>query len=279
MTADITMARALKMPPSWFLRLGWQRGRRTDSGWVRGGRLRIGAGVLLWGAGRHIVMEERLNLRDHWNRVYQTKGVDEVSWYQAEPRVSLGLIRELAPAPSSRIIDVGGGASFLVDRLIEAGYRDLSVLDLSGRALSIVRTRLGAQAELVEWLEGDVLDVGLPGDYHVWHDRAVFHFLPRPEDRRRYVEQVRRSVRPAGHVVVATFSEGGPMKCSGLDVMRYDPEALRREFGEGFELVKSQSEAHRTPTGSAQSFVYCVFRTVANAPRSGTEEQNRPTTE
>ncbi len=219
-----------------------------------------------------------MNLRDHWNRVYQTKGVDEVSWYQPEPRVSLGLIREVAPSPSSRIIDVGGGASFLVDRLIESGYRDLSVLDLSGLALSIVRSRLGAQAQFVEWLEADVLDVRLPGAYDVWHDRAVFHFLTKPEDRRRYVEQVRRSVRPGGHVIVATFSEGGPTNCSGLDVMRYDPGALYSEFGEGFDLVKSRPEKHRTPLGSAQSFVYCLFRTAANARRSAPEGQNRHTT-
>lgn len=201
-------------------------------------------------------------MKNHWDRVYRTKAPTDVSWYQADPHLSLELIARVAPARSSRIIDVGGGASLLVDRLIEAGYRDLTVLDLSEEPLAIDRDRLGDAAPRVTWLHADVLTVPLPGPCDVWHDRAVFHFLTQPMDRQRYVEQVGRSVRPGGHVIVATFAEDGPSKCSGLDVVRYDAEALHREFGPRFTLLDSRSEQHHTPTGSTQSFTYCLFRTA-----------------
>ncbi len=203
------------------------------------------------------------DLKDHWEKVYAARALTDVSWYQSDPRLSLDLVTQVAPSRSSRIIDVGGGTSSLVDRLVELGYSGLTVLDLSGRALSVARRRLGDQEAPVQWLESDVLRVTLQGRYDVWHDRAVFHFLIDRDDRRRYVDKAARSVRPGGHVIVATFSDGGPTKCSGLDVMTYNPQSLQSEFGDRFELHGTHYEMHETPAGSTQAFVYCSFQTTA----------------
>ena len=199
--------------------------------------------------------------RAHWQKVYETKKPTEVSWYQPAARVSLSLIRRVAPDRSAAIIDVGGGASTLVDGLLAAGYSSVSVLDVSSAALAQASERLGGDAARVTWLEADVLDAALPAfAYDVWHDRAVFHFLTEAADRERYVKQVRRSVRPGGYVMVATFASDGPTKCSGLEVARYAPEELHGEFGSDFQLVDSAREEHHTPTGAVQPFIYCLCR-------------------
>jgi ubiquinone/menaquinone biosynthesis C-methylase UbiE len=159
------------------------------------------------------------------------------------------------------VLDVGGGASVLVDDLLDAGYVNLSVLDISGVALQAAQVRLGKSAARVRWIEADITRLQLPAaSVDVWHDRAVFHFLTDPQDRARYVETVRCAVKPGGHVIVATFAEDGPLKCSGLDVVRYRPQTLHDEFGAGFKLLKSENEVHRTPSGVAQKFVYCCCR-------------------
>jgi SAM-dependent methyltransferase len=197
----------------------------------------------------------------HWEHVYRTKRPTEVSWYQPEPLLSLELIRRAVPAPSARIIDVGGGASTLADGLLHAGYSNITVLDLSATALAESRGRLGDSAARVQWLEDDVLNATLPeAAYDLWHDRAVFHFLTNADDRAAYVAQVRRAVRPGGYVLVATFAEDGPLTCSGLPVARYSPETLHHEFDGGFELVENVREHHVTPGGSTQSFLYCLCR-------------------
>jgi SAM-dependent methyltransferase len=199
--------------------------------------------------------------RAHWETVYRTKRPTEVSWYQPEARLSLELIRRAVPDTLARIIDVGGGASTLVDGLLHDGYSNLSVLDLSTIALAEARRRLGDSASRVQWLEDDILSAALPeAAYDLWHDRAVFHFLMHAGDRASYVAQVRRAVRPGGHVLVATFAEDGPLQCSGLPVARYSAETLHREFDGGFELVDSVRELHVTPGGSTQSFQYCLCR-------------------
>ena len=188
---------------------------------------------------------------------------DRVSWYQADAALSLRLIRLAVPDTGAAIIDVGGGASTLVDDLVSAGYRRLTVLDLSGVALRAARARLGAAAESVRWIESDVLEGTLPeAGFELWHDRALFHFLTDPRDRSRYVAQVRRAVRPGGHVLIATFALDGPAKCSGLEVARFSPDGLRAELGSGFHLLKSLREEHRTPDGRIQAFTYCLCRTV-----------------
>ena len=193
----------------------------------------------------------------YWEGVYRNKAVDEVSWFQPHAASSLRLIEGCADK-DARIIDVGGGASVLVDGLLDAGYRNLTVLDLAETALSACRTRLGARAASVQWIAGDITQVELPAaHYDVWHDRAVFHFLTDPADRARYVEQVLKSVKPGGHVIVATFGPGGPLQCSGLEVVRYAPDALHAEFGAPFRVLGHETEIHQTPAGKEQEFVYC----------------------
>jgi 2-polyprenyl-3-methyl-5-hydroxy-6-metoxy-1,4-benzoquinol methylase len=195
---------------------------------------------------------------EHWDRVYATKKATEVSWYQPHLGLSLRFIAEASADRSARIIDVGGGESTLVDDLLAQGYRDVSVVDLSETAIRVAKTRLGARAADVTWMQGDVTTCPLPAQhFDIWHDRAVFHFLTNPLDRGRYVRQVARSVKRGGHVIVATFGPEGPTQCSGLPVVRYDPDALHGEFGAGFELVDHVIEAHETPAGKIQQFVYC----------------------
>jgi len=194
----------------------------------------------------------------HWDKVYRTKRPDQVSWYRPHLDVSLELIEEAAPNRDAQIIDVGGGESTLVDDLLARGYRNLSLLDISSTALDVAKKRLADRADTLSWLCGDVTTFDFTRHrYDVWHDRAVFHFLIDPQSRAAYVRQVANAVKPGGHVIVATFGPEGPTQCSGLDVARYDPNALHDEFGPGFRLVKHLTELHRTPAGSIQQFTYC----------------------
>lgn len=199
--------------------------------------------------------------RDHWERVYSSKEASEVSWYQPEATMSLELVRHVAPEPGSPILDVGGGASTLVDGLLDAGYRNITVLDLSTAALDVARRRLGERASQVKWVAADVLSTPfITGGFAVWHDRAVFHFLTEQADRDRYVARARAAVRPGGFIVVASFAPEGPERCSGLEVVRYSPETMQAQFGADFHLLDSRSEEHHTPSGATQAFVYCLCR-------------------
>jgi 2-polyprenyl-3-methyl-5-hydroxy-6-metoxy-1,4-benzoquinol methylase len=198
--------------------------------------------------------------KTHWDEVYSTGSAADVSWYQDNPALSLALIREVGPEEGGRIIDVGGGASVLVDRLLGLSFEGVAVLDISEDALDRAKTRLARRAEGVEWIVADVTEIQEIGTADVWHDRAVFHFLTDPADRARYRDLAARTVRPGGHLIVATFADDGPSRCSGLDVRRYDARALAAELGEQFTLVKDAAETHRTPWGAPQSFVYGVFR-------------------
>jgi SAM-dependent methyltransferase len=202
-----------------------------------------------------------MDSKAHWNRVYRTNAPEHVSWYQPEPTVSLGLIRQAVPDTNAAIIDVGGGASTLVDGLVRAGYRRLTVLDLSRVALTAAQARLGAVAASVTWIEADVLQAPLGlHEFDLWHDRAVFHFLTDPRDRQRYIARVRDAVSPGGHVLIAAFAPDGPSRCSGLDVARYSTEALHAELGSGFRLVTSVREKHSTPSGMTQPFTYGLWQ-------------------
>lgn len=197
----------------------------------------------------------------HWDEVYRTRKPTEVSWYRPHLEISLQLIEEAAPNRDACIIDVGAGESTLVDDLLLRGYLNLHAMDLSSTALDVARARLGAGAGKINWLCADVRTFAFGRhEYDVWHDRAVFHFLTDAKDRVAYVRQVARAVKPGGYVIVATFGPEGPTKCSGLDVVRYDPDALHEEFGAGFRLVKHRTELHRTPLGSPQQFTYCFCR-------------------
>jgi 2-polyprenyl-3-methyl-5-hydroxy-6-metoxy-1,4-benzoquinol methylase len=202
---------------------------------------------------------------EHWENVYRNKKVDSVSWFQPRAEISLEIIQSTGLNPAdARVIDVGAGASVLVDGLLDANYHHVTVLDIAEFALVVSRTRLGARAARVDWRVGDVTTVNLPqAGYDIWHDRAVFHFLTREEDRKRYVDQVWRAVRPGGFVIVATFGPNGPLQCSNLDVCRYAPETLHGEFGAGYELISHQAEMHATPAGKSQEFVYCYCRRSA----------------
>lgn len=201
--------------------------------------------------------------KEHWENVYATKPTSSVSWFQVHADQSLRLIKDTGVPLSAAIIDVGGGASTLVDDLLRNGYSNLTVLDLSAAALSAAKARLGASSGGVHWLEADVTHADLAVHaYDVWHDRAVFHFLTTQEERSAYVGQVLRSVKPGGHVIVATFAEDGPTQCSGLPVMRYRADQLHAEFGEPFKLLRHEKEEHHTPFGTIQKFVYCYCRKV-----------------
>ena len=202
----------------------------------------------------------------HWQDVYSRKAADEVSWYQATPTRSLEWIRASAPDPGSRILDVGAGASTLVDHLLDAGYRHPGVLDLAPSAIETVRARLGARAGEVEWFVDDVTRFAPPHRFDVWHDRAVLHFLTDPVRQREYAEALRRTLAPGGHAIIATFAHGGPTRCSGLEVARFDCSEIAALLGEELECVRAEEEIHVTPAGVEQRFQYCLFRRVATPP-------------
>ncbi len=205
-----------------------------------------------------------MDRRQHWDSVYQTKAVTEVSWFESEPQVSLELINAASPTRGS-VIDVGGGASRLVERLLAAGFDSVTVLDISEIALERTKARLGAKAEQVHWVVGDICQIAKLDPCDVWHDRAVFHFLTDPTDRQKYVDLAIRTVRIGGHVIIGTFAVDGPLKCSGLDVCRYDAGTLSRELGPRFRLVRELPYAHLTPTSKHQQFFFGLFELL---PRS-----------
>ena len=206
-----------------------------------------------------------MQTKDHWEKVYTTRATDAVSWFQPHADTSVGLIKATGAALDASIIDVGGGASTLVDDLLALGYTNLTVLDLSATALAAARQRLGGKASRVRWIEADITRANLPErEFDIWHDRAVFHFLTSPEERAAYVQAVFRAVKPGGHVIVATFAEDGPNQCSGLPVMRYRPDELHAEFGEAFALLKHEKEEHHTPSGTVQQFLYCYCRRMGS---------------
>lgn len=198
---------------------------------------------------------------EHWDAIYGTKGAQDVSWYRPHLDRSLKFIDQAGLASNAEIIDVGGGASTLVDDLLARGYGNITVVDISEAAMKQAQTRLGSNAARVAWIVGDVTQVELPHHrYDFWHDRAVFHFLTDDEARRRYVSRVRHALKPGGHIVVATFGPHGPEHCSGLPVVRYSPEGIHDEFGGQFAKAGSDSEVHHTPWGTEQEFVYCYCR-------------------
>jgi SAM-dependent methyltransferase len=195
----------------------------------------------------------------HWEGVYASKAENEVSWFQENPATSLDMIKSANPSPGAAIIDVGGGASRLVDALLSNGYRSIAVLDLSAKALESARARLGADAEGVDWIVADVTRWKPARSYDVWHDRAAFHFLTDPADRAAYLDRLRAALSPNGQAIIASFALDGPEKCSGLPVQRYDHATLAHELGPSFRLVETRTERHRTPWNSEQSFQFSRF--------------------
>ena len=212
--------------------------------------------------------------KEHWENVYRNKSPDEVSWYQQEPILSLQLIGSIPLPLDAPIIDIGGGASTLVDKLCDEGYTNVSVLDVSANALAHARDRLAAKltvkmaaglvdgANAVEWFEEDVTCFKPPHRFRLWHDRAAFHFLTKQADRDNYISVLKQALEPAGHLVIMAFAIDGPLKCSGLEIVRYDADKLKATLGPDFELEETGHEIHRTPAGGRQKFAY--FRFIFN---------------
>ena len=196
----------------------------------------------------------------HWQKVYLEKGEQEVSWTQPSPEPSLGLIETFAPSRQASIVDIGGGASRLVDALCDRGYQAITVLDLSEAALASARQRLGPQGGHVRWIAADATVWEPPQPFDLWHDRAAFHFLVDVSDRKAYLERLVRGVKAGGHAIIATFALDGPEKCSGLPVQRYDPASLSAAIGDAFELVDHRPHRHVTPWGAVQSFQFSVLK-------------------
>jgi SAM-dependent methyltransferase len=205
-------------------------------------------------------MTERKN---HWDKVYASTSPLEVSWYQQDPALSLKLIRDAGLESGDSVIDVGGGASTLVDSLLDAGHTALTVLDVSASALAHARQRLGEKASAVEWIEADVTAFDPPGRFELWHDRAVYHFLTGKKDRQCYVASMERALRSGGRAIIMTFAIGGPEKCSGLDIVQYDEPKLLGELGPNFELCATGHEVHVTPAGGEQKFAWFLLRYTA----------------
>jgi hypothetical protein len=198
----------------------------------------------------------------HWSHVYETKPPTSVSWYQENPEPSLRACDRFGASASSSLVDVGGGASNLVDALLLQGWQDLTVLDIAAPALEASKARLGVMADKVCWEVADITSWRPPRKFAVWHDRAVFHFLTEPEQREAYRSGLSRGVAHCGLVIIATFALDGPEKCSGLPVQRYDPVSLAAEMGDRLQLIDGWPEQHVTPWGARQSFNWCAFRPV-----------------
>lgn len=196
----------------------------------------------------------------HWDKVYAGKGEQEVSWFQESPSISLDLIRATGEGLDAAIVDIGGGASRLADTLLDNGYHDVTVLDLSAQALTAAQTRLGARADRIAWLVADVTTWTPARTYDIWHDRAAFHFLTNREQQAAYAERARAAVRAGGHLIVGTFALDGPERCSGLPVARHDAASIGAVLGTAFKFVESRRHAHQTPTGTAQWFQFSRFQ-------------------
>ena len=192
----------------------------------------------------------------HWDGVYGSRVFDQVSWYQTVPERSLRYIRDAVPNRNAAVIDVGGGASTLVDHLLDAGFNDVTVVDISDKALQQARQRLGDRADAVNWVVADVRAFLPERTFSIWHDRAVLHFLVDAEDRARYLEALRRALLPGAKLVLSTFGPDGPLRCSGLQIRRYDIEMLMQLLGPYFELQGHELEDHETPAGAKQQFLY-----------------------
>jgi SAM-dependent methyltransferase len=204
-----------------------------------------------------------MNVKSHWEKVFTSKAPGQVSWHQDHLSNSLALLRESGLDRTARIIDAGSGDSTFVDDLLELGFRDVTVLDVSQAALQRAKDRLGERAQPVTWIQADLLSSSMPtGHYDLWHDRAFFHFLLEEPQRQRYVQIAREAVKTGGFLILATFAIDGPEGCSGLKTRRYSPESLLAEFGPGFELLDHRPERHLTPGGLEQRFLYCLLRKI-----------------
>ena len=201
--------------------------------------------------------------KQHWENVYADKSPLEVSWFQKKPELSLQLIHNTQAGTDAAIIDVGGGASTLVDHLCAEGYEHITVLDISDNALKHTKDRLGNIAERIEWIVSDITEFEATHPIAIWHDRAVFHFLTDADDRKKYISALKKGLSPGGHLIIAAFAIGGPERCSGLEIVQYDATKMSAELGEGFQLVEQLSENHKTPSKAEQAFRYYRYSYTA----------------
>ncbi len=201
-----------------------------------------------------------MNQKEHWNNIYSKKNFSEVTWYQAEPKMSLSLISGLGLAKTARILDVGAGSSTLVDFLLAYGFQSISLLELSQNAFLQSKERLGDKSEKVNWLEGDVTGFKANEKFDLWHDRAVFHFLTNAQDQNKYIKSLNDSLKVGAFFIISTFAEDGPLKCSGLEIVRYAKDELIAKIGSNFELLDFKKETHVSPGGMEQKFNYWVFK-------------------
>jgi ubiquinone/menaquinone biosynthesis C-methylase UbiE len=202
---------------------------------------------------------ENFDRKKHWENIYQTKELKDVSWFQPTPTTSLDFIKQFNIPTSAKIIDVGGGDSFFVDNLLELGYQDITVVDISESALERAKKRLGDSADKVKWIVADAASLKLTEKYDFWHDRAAFHFLTQEHEIENYIDTVQQCVNPGGKLVIGTFSENGPKKCSGIEIKQYSEDSMNERFGKYFRKIDCITVDHKTPSGSVQNFIFCSF--------------------
>jgi len=200
------------------------------------------------------------DLKSHWENIYSTKEFKETSWFQEKPEISLNIIQSLGLSKKAQIIDIGGGNSFLADHLLELGYRNISVLDISETAIEKAKERLGEKSEQVNWICSDVTEYNFEQEFEVWHDRAAFHFLTENRQVESYISKLKTSLRSGGYFILGTFSENGPDKCSGIEIRKYSSKDLQELFEKDFEIVRLENLDHKTPWDAVQNFTFGLFR-------------------
>ncbi len=203
---------------------------------------------------------EPFNRKKHWENIYQTKELKDVSWFEPTPETSLTFFKQFNVPKDAKIIDVGGGDSFLVDNLLNQGYTDITVLDISEAALNRAKERLGESATNVKWIVADAASFEPTEKYDFWHDRAAFHFLTEEKEIAAYLDTVQKSLTPKGILIIGTFSENGPKKCSGIDIKQYSEETMIAQLTKYFDKIKCITVDHKTPFDTIQNFVFCSFR-------------------
>lgn len=208
---------------------------------------------------------ENIDRKKHWENIYQTKDLKDVSWYQPTPTTSLDFLKQFNIPTTAKIIDIGGGDSFLVDHLLDLGYTDITVLDISAASLDRARQRLGDRSTKVKWIVADAATFVPTEQYDFWHDRAAFHFLTQEQEITNYIDTIQRSIKPTGVLVIGTFSEQGPQKCSGIEIKQYSETTMTDRLKKFFEKVKCITVDHKTPFDTIQNFIFCSFKKLATA--------------
>ena len=206
---------------------------------------------------------DNFNRKEHWEKIYRTKPLEEVSWYEPTPETSLEFIEQFNLPTTAKIIDIGGGDCFLVDHLLKKGFKDITVLDISEAAIERAKRRLGGSAEKVKWIVADAANFKYTEQYDLWHDRAAFHFLTSDREITSYLETAQRAIKPQGALIIGTFSEQGPKKCSGIEIKQYSEDSMTDLFKKFFEKIRCITVDHRTPSGTKQNFVFCSFKRIS----------------